>query len=84
MIFLDVQSDPRCSVFRPSPYNQVALLAQILKLNPNRIGVKYSLVVWGGGGGYFYHVSGLTSLLVKKYVFFLLKFCIETLGNFHD
>ena len=45
-------------------------------LNPNSIGVKYSLIVLGGGGGYLHHVSVLTSLLVKKYFW---KIGIETI-----
>ena len=37
-------------------------------LNPNSIGVKNFLIVLGGG--IFYNVSVVTSLLVKKYFFF--------------
>ena len=36
-------------------------------LNPNCIGLKYSLIVWGNKIG---HVSDLTSLLVKTFSFF--------------
>ena len=40
-------------------------------INPNSTGVKYSLIVLGGGS--LHHVSVLTSLLVKKYFFLILN-----------
>ena len=51
----------------------------VLVFNPNSIGVKYSFIVLGGDN--FHHVSVLTSLLIKIYLF---KFWIETLGICHD
>ena len=52
---------------------------QNMILNPNSIGVRYSLIVLVVGN--IYHVTVLTSLLVKKC---FLKFLIETLGICHD
>ena len=43
------------------------ILPYRIMFNPNSIGVKYSLIVLGGG--FLHHVSVLTSLLVKKYFF---------------
>ena len=46
--------------------------------NPNSIGVKYFLIALGGGN--FYHVSVLTSLLVNIYIYFFL---VEILSICH-
>ena len=47
---------------------KVCNIAQLQLFNPNDNGVKYSLIVLGGG--FLHHVFVLTSLSVKKYFFF--------------
>ena len=64
-------------------YHENKIIANIY-FNPNSIGVKYSLIVLGGGGGdNIYHVSVLTfDLLIGQKIYFF-KFWIETLGICH-
>ena len=45
----------------------------IEKISPGHIGVKYSLIVFEGGGDTFSHVSVLTLLLVKSYLFYYFE-----------
>ena len=48
------------------------------QINPNCIGVKYSLIEWGGK---LNHVSVLTYLLVKSWFFFILNWNLRYLSK---